>query len=98
MGTDNGFQETDTTSCEIYSIDTETWTVGPELPSELHNLFATTNAMKTFAIICGWTITDNMMHILILDNDDEFKTFSYVRCDPTTYASISPIPDHISII
>merc|ERR1712150_398217 len=94
--TDSGLQTVRLTSCEIYSIYTETWTVGPELPCELDKLFATTNTMKTFAIICGWTITEKKMHILILDKDDGFKTFPGVRCDPTLFASIAPIPECIS--
>merc|ERR1712150_158252 len=86
------FQENDTTSCEIYNIYTKTWTIGPDLPCEMNYLFATTNTIKTFAIICGWTILDDKMKVLILDKDGEFKIFPGVCCVSTPFSSISPIP------
>merc|ERR1712150_231907 len=86
-------------SCEIFNLGTQIWTKGKALPCELRNLFATTDAKKTFAIICGWTLIsgDNDMKIIILNKDDGFKMFSNIRCTHTGSACITTIPDNMSM-
>lgn len=76
-------------SCEIFNLNTQIWTMGQALPCEMTDLFATTDAKKTFAIILGWSsFLDNKMKIIIFNKDDGFKKFSDISCTHTGFADI----------
>merc|ERR1712150_348778 len=91
-------------SCEIFNLDTQIWTMGQALPCEMSDLFATTDAKKTFAIILGWSsflgrssFLGNKMKIIIFNKDDGFKKLSYIRCNQTGFADILSMPDDLSM-